>query len=177
MTGDLGGAYIGLQLLEREKRIFLENPDVKADLENKAYIVERQLKPEARKDIVEFLEGAGIVPNAMIDISDGLSSEILHICQASSVGCQLEEASLPIATETYNQALEFNLGPTTCALSGGEDYELLFTADPKFRDALDAHHDISIIGEILDENLGVKLHTKGGNLHDIISLGWNSLDE
>jgi thiamine-monophosphate kinase len=177
VTGDLGGAYVGLQLLEREKKIFLENPGIAPDLEQKSYIVERQLKPEARKDIIEYLDEAGVVPNAMIDISDGLSSEIIHICQASSVGCQLEEDSIPIANETYNQALAFNLGPTTCALSGGEEYELLFTIDPKDRKAIDAHHDIVIIGEIKDEHLGVKLHSKGGNFHDIISLGWNSLKE
>jgi thiamine-monophosphate kinase len=150
---------------------------VNADLENKAYIVERQLKPEARKDIIEFLDKAGVVPSAMIDISDGLSSEILHICKASSVGCQLEESALPISNETFNQALEFNLGPTTCALSGGEDYELLFTIDPKYLPELNKHHDIAVIGEIKDANLGVKLHSKGGNFHDIISLGWNSLKE
>ncbi|MCP4123377.1 MAG: thiamine-phosphate kinase [Bacteroidetes bacterium] len=177
VSGDLGGAYIGLQLLEREKRIYQENPDVKVDLEDKSYIVERQIKPEARKDVIEYLDDKKIVPTSMIDISDGLSSEILHVCKASSVGCQLEEEQLPIATETFNQALEFNLGPTTCALSGGEDYELLFTIDPTQRDLIDAHHDITVIGEILDENQGAKLLTKGGNLHDIISLGWNSLEE
>lgn len=177
VSGDLGGAYVGLQLLEREKKIYLENPDVKPDLEKKSYIVERQLKPEARKDIVEFLDEAGIVPHAMIDISDGLSSEILHLCKASKTGAQINEEALPIAGETFNQALEFNLGPTTCALSGGEDYELLFTVDPKHREAISAHNDIAVIGEIKDAGLGVKLFSKGGNYHDIISLGWNSLEE
>ncbi len=177
VSGDLGGAYIGLQLLEREKQIYLENKNIKPDLESKSYIVERQLKPEARKDIVEFLEERGVIPNAMIDISDGLSSELIHICKQSDVGCQIEEDDLPISKETYNQALEFNLGPTTCALSGGEDYELLFTIDPEHKKAIDEHYDISIIGEVKDVNLGVKLHTKGGNFHDIISLGWNSLKE
>ena len=177
VTGDLGGAYIGLQLLEREKKIHMEHPEVQVDLESKSYIVERQIKPEARKDIIEYLDEKKTVPTSMIDISDGLSSEILHVCKASSVGCQLEEEYLPIANETFNQALEFNLGPTTCALSGGEDYELLFTIDPKHREIIDAHHDISIIGEVLDESMGAKLLTKGGNLHDIISLGWNSLEE
>lgn len=177
VSGDLGGAYIGLQILEREKQVFLANPDMKVDFGGKSYIIERQLKPEARLDIIEFLAEKEIIPNAMIDISDGLSSEILHICTASNVGCQLEESALPIDNETFNQALDFNIGPTTCALSGGEDYELLFTVDPKHRAELEAHKDISIIGEVLDVNLGVKLHTKGDNLHDIISLGWNSLEE
>lgn len=177
VTGDLGGAYMGLQVLEREKQVTAGNPGVPVNLEGKAYIVERQLKPEARRDVVEFLEEQQIVPNAMIDISDGLSSEILHICKASDVGCQLEEEAIPIASETYNQALEFNVGPTTCALSGGEDYELLFTVDARHRAAIEAHGDISVIGEILHAGLGVKLHTRGDNLHDIISLGWNSLKE
>ncbi len=176
VSGDLGGAYLGLQLLEREKQLFLENPEIKPNLNNQTYLVERQLKPEARKEIVEDLEEYGIIPNAMIDISDGLSSEIIHICKQSNVGCQIEEESLPIANETYNQALEFNMGPTTCALSGGEDYELLFAVDPKHQKKMDDHPDISVIGEFLDVNLGVKLHTKGDNLHDIVSMGWNSLD-
>ena len=166
-----------MQLLEREKQIYIENKDIKPDLENQSYIVERQLKPEARKDIIEFLEERKIIPNSMIDISDGLSSELIHICKQSDVGCQIEEENLPISKDTFNQALEFNLGPTTCALSGGEDYELLFTLDPKHQKAIDEHYDISMIGEVKDVNLGVKLHTKGDNYHDIISLGWNSLTE
>ena len=177
VSGDLGAAYMGLQLLEREKKIFIENPDVKADLENQKYLVERQLKPEARKDIWQFLQAQNIVPTSMIDVSDGLSSELLHICQQSNVGCELEESKIPIAQETYDMALNFNVPPTTCALSGGEDYELLFTVNPKDIDKISLNDDIKIIGEILPAEMGVKLKTKSGNLHDVISLGWNSLKE
>ena len=175
VSGDLGGAYLGLQLLEREKQIYKENPAIKPNLDNQKYLIERQLKPEARREIIADLEEYDIIPNAMIDISDGLSSEIIHICKQSNVGCQIEEESLPIDNDTYNQALEFNLGPTTCALSGGEDYELLFAVDPKHEKKMDDHPDIAVIGKFRDVNLGVKLHTKGDNFHDMVSLGWNSL--
>ena len=177
VSGDLGGAYVGLQLLEREKQIQLENPGVKVDLEKQKYIVERQLKPEARKDIVQALAKLNIVPNAMIDISDGLSSEILHLCKQSNVGCQIEEGSLPIANETFNQINEFNLPPTTVALSGGEDYELLFAVDSKHEKEIEMHPDITIIGKFQDAIKGVKLHTKGDNYHDMVAMGWNSLKE
>src|SRR5690606_30130214 len=127
VSGDLGGAYVGLQLLEREKRIFLENPNIQPDLEGKDYIVERQLKPEARKDVVEQLVAMQLKPTAMMDISDGLASDMLHICEASRVGCKLYEERIPIDPMTYETAREFGLDPTVCALNGGEDYELLFT--------------------------------------------------
>lgn len=175
VSGDLGGAYLGLQLLEREKRLYLENPDIQPNLEGQNYVVGRQLKPEARKDIYEYLRKENIVPTAMIDISDGLSSEILHICKHSNVGCQLEEAEIPISREAYELALKFNLSPVTAALSGGEDYELLFTIKAADKEKIDPLSGICIIGEMLDAGLGVKLHTKGDNLYDIISLGWDSL--
>ncbi|RYZ15833.1 MAG: thiamine-phosphate kinase, partial [Sphingobacteriales bacterium] len=127
VTGDLGGAYLGLQLLEREKKIYLESPGVQPDLEQKAYIVGRILKPEPRAEIVEWLKEHNIVPTSMIDVSDGLSSELLHICKQSKVGCVIHEEKIPIHDEARNMALEFGIDPTTCALSGGEDYELLFT--------------------------------------------------
>ena len=177
VSGDLGAAYIGLQLLEREKKIFLENPSVQADLKGHDYTVGRQLKPEARKDIIELLESLGVVPTSMIDISDGLSSEILHLCQQSQLGCQVEEEKVPIAKETYNTALSFNIDPINCALSGGEDYELLFTVSPKDAEKILHHPDISIIGEMLDQNLGIKLHTKGDNLYDLVAMGWDSIKE
>jgi len=177
VSGDLGAAYMGLTILQREKQVFLNAPDANIELAGDNYIVGRQLKPEARKDIVDFFAEQQIVPTSMIDVSDGLSSEILHICKQSNVGCQLNEEAVPIASETYNKALEFGIDPINCALSGGEDYELLFTILPSDRSKVKQHPDISIIGEILDENLGVKLFTKGGNYHDIISLGWNSLKE
>ncbi|MDB5228364.1 MAG: thiamine-monophosphate kinase [Bacteroidota bacterium] len=177
VSGDLGGAYMGLQILQREKHVFLNAPDASIELAGNDYIVGRQLKPEARKDIIEYLESENIIPTSMIDISDGLSSEILHLCKQSEVGCQLNEAEVPIANETYNKALDFNIDPINCALSGGEDYELLFTLNPKDADKIKSHPDISVIGEILDANLGVKLFTKGGNYHDIISLGWDGLKD
>jgi thiamine-monophosphate kinase len=177
VSGDLGGAYMGLQILQREKHVFLNAPNANIELEGNDYIIGRQLKPEARKDIVEFFEAENIIPTSMIDISDGLSSEILHLCKQSDVGCQLNESEVPIANETYNKALEFGIDPINCALSGGEDYELLFTIDRKDADKIKHHTDIAVIGEILDANLGVKLYTKGGNYHDIISLGWDGLKD
>lgn len=177
VSGDLGGAYMGLQILQREKQVFLNAPDAEIELSGNDYIIGRQLKPEARKDVIEFLETQQVVPTSMIDVSDGLSSEILHICKQSNVGCQLNEDAVPIANDTYNTALHFNIDPINCALSGGEDYELLFTIDPKDKDKVNQHPDISIIGEMLDVNMGVKLFTKGGNYHDIISLGWDGLKD
>ncbi|HQV77224.1 MAG TPA: thiamine-phosphate kinase [Chitinophagales bacterium] len=177
VSGDLGAAYMGLTMLQREKQVFLNAPEASIDLSGNDFIVGKQLKPEARKDVIEFFAEQNIVPTSMIDISDGLSSEILHICKQSNVGCQLNEDAVPIASETYNKALEFGIDPINCALSGGEDYELLFTILPSDRTKVKQHPDISIIGEILDSNLGVKLFTKGGNYHDIISLGWNSLKD
>lgn len=175
VTGDLGAAYMGLKILQREKEVFLQAPGAAIQLDKHTYIVERQLKPEARKDIIDFFASENIVPSSMIDISDGLSSEILHLCKRSGMGCQLEEDAVPIANETYDTALSLGIDPINCALSGGEDYELLFTIDPKDKAAIDRHHDISIIGEILDAGLGVKLHTKGDNYHDLLSLGWDGL--
>lgn len=177
VSGDLGAAYMGLTILQREKQVFLNAPDASIELSDNEYIVGRQLKPEPRKDVIDFFAEQNIIPTSMIDISDGLSSEILHICKQSNVGCQLNEEFVPVAKETYDKALEFGIDPINCALSGGEDYELLFTILPSDRSKVKQHPDISIIGEILDENLGVKLFTKGGNYHDIISLGWNSLKD
>lgn len=174
VTGDLGGAYVGLQLLEREKRVFLENPDVKPDLENQTYIVGRQLKPEARKDIIELFKTLELKPTSMIDISDGLSSEILHLCESSNVGCSLYEEKIPIAEETYNMALKFNLDPTTCALSGGEDYELLFTISPGDYEKVKNNPDISVIGHITSKEKGAVLITKGNNTHPLTAQGWNA---
>ncbi len=177
VSGDLGGAYMGLTMLQREKQVYLNAPTADIKLEGNDYIVGRQLKPEARKDIIEYFAQENVVPTSMIDVSDGLSSELLHICRQSNVGCQLNEVEVPISNETYDKALEFNIDPINCALSGGEDYELLFTIDKKDLLKAQQHPDISIIGEILDANLGVKLFTKGGNYHDIISLGWDGLKD
>lgn len=174
VSGDLGAAYIGLQLLEREKRIYLESPGVQPDLQNKAYTVGRILKPEPRADIVSWLEKNEIVPTSMIDVSDGLSSEILHLCKKSDKGCVLYEEKIPIHDETKETALEFNLDPTTCALSGGEDYELLFTIKQEDYEKITLSERISVIGYMTDAAEGANLLTKGGNKHKLIAQGWNA---
>ncbi|HJT72497.1 MAG TPA: thiamine-phosphate kinase, partial [Chitinophaga sp.] len=154
VSGDLGAAYLGLTLLEREKKIFLESPQLQPDLENQTYIIGRQLKPEARKDIIEFLQEQDIVPTAMMDVSDGLSSEILHICKQSNLGCVLYEEKIPIAGETKEMALKFSLDPTAAALSGGEDYELLFTMKQADYDKIVLSEQISVIGYMTDISEG-----------------------
>jgi len=174
VSGDLGGAYVGLQLLEREKMIYLENPNIQPDLEGKDYIVERQLKPEARKDVVELLKEIGVKPTAMIDVSDGLASEILHICKQSDKGCQVYEEKIPLDPMTFETAREFNLDPTVCALSGGEDYELLFTVKQADYDKIKFKMDISIIGYITEPSAGCNLISKSGVVHPLKAQGWNA---
>ena len=175
VTGDLGGAYVGLQLLEREKKIFMESPGVQPDLGGNDYILERQLKPEARKDIPPLLKLLGVKPTAMIDISDGLASEILHICTQSEVGCNLYEDKIPIDPSTYNTAREFNLDPTVCALSGGEDYELLFTIDQSDFPKIKGNPNITVIGHMTSRKDGVNLIAKGGTSHPLTAQGWDAL--
>ena len=172
VTGDLGAAYLGLQLLEREKQLFLANPGVKTDLEGQDYLVGRQLKPEARKDVVELFAKNNLVPTSMIDISDGLASELFHICTQSKVGAFIEEKGVPIHDDTQLMAIKFKLDPITCALSGGEDYELLFTIKPSDIDKVKFLPDLYIIGDIVDAKDGLKLHTTGGNIHPIKAQGW-----
>ena len=162
-------------MLEREKRIFLENPQVQPDLEGEKHIVGRILKPEARIDVIDFFAKNNVVPTAMIDISDGLSSEILHICRQSNVGCVLYEEKLPIAEESRMAAFKFNLDPTACALSGGEDYELLFTLKQDDYEKITSYSDISVVGYLTDEEAGTHIITKGGNKHPITAQGWNAL--
>lgn len=172
ITGDLGGAYVGLQLLEREKRVYLENPGVQPNLEEQKYIVGRQLKPEPRLDAIKYFKQAGIKPTSMIDISDGLASELFHICTQSGVGALIEESGVPIHPETELMSIRFKLDPISAALSGGEDYELLFTVSPSDIEKIKYMPELYIAGEILDAKDGVKLNTKGGNLHDITAQGW-----
>lgn len=172
ITGDLGAAYLGLQLLEREKRIWQEHPDVQPNLENQQYVVGRQLKPEARKDVIEVFRRAGLKPTSMIDISDGLASELFHICKQSGTGALLEESGVPIHPESELLALQFKLDPITCALSGGEDYELLFTIDPADIEKVKYLPEIYIAGDILEAKDGIRLSTKGGNLHPLKAQGW-----
>jgi thiamine-monophosphate kinase len=175
VSGQLGGAYLGLTLLEREKKIFLENPQLQPDLENEKYIVEKILMPKARKEIIEFFTENDIIPSAMMDISDGLSSEILHICKQSNCGAMLYEDKLPIADESRTAAMKFNLDPTVCALNGGEDYELLFTIKQSDYDKIKDSFAITIIGYIAESSEGVKLTSRGGNVFPITAQGWNSL--
>src|SRR5215204_3054728 len=174
VSGDLGAAYVGLLFMEREKRIFVENPGVQPDLEGESFVIGKLLKPEARKDIIEFLAQSEIVPTAMMDISDGLSSEILHICKQSNLGCVLYEEKIPIAEEMKTAAYKFEIDPTACALSGGEDYELLFTLSQSDYDKLLLNEQISVIGHITDPVEGAYIITKGGNKHAITGQGWNA---
>jgi len=174
VTGDLGGAYLGLLILEREKQIFIENSDIQPDLQGQDYIIGRQIKPEARKDIIEFLEQESILPTSMIDVSDGLASEILHICDSSEVGCSLYEEKIPINNLTYKKAVEFNLNPTTCALNGGEDYELLFTVNQSDHDKVNDNPDISVVGHITDKGAGANLITKDDQAFPLKAQGWDA---
>jgi thiamine-monophosphate kinase len=173
VTGDLGGAYMGLQVLEQEKQVFLANPEMQPQLAGKDYIVGRQLRPEARTDVVHELAEVGLVPTAMIDISDGLASEILHICQQSQVGAIIFEDKIPIDALTIETALDFNLNPSTCALNGGEDYELLFTIRPSDFDKIKNNPNISPIGYIRPLAQGVMLHTRGDSQVPLTAQGWN----
>ncbi len=177
VTGDLGAAYLGLQILEREKQIYMSNPGVQPDLEQQKYILERQLKPEARKDAIKFFKRNNIVPTSMIDLSDGLASDLMHICKASGVGAYLEEGKIPIKQEAQLMAIKFQMDPITTALNGGEDYELLFTIDEKDLERIRYMPDVYIIGEVTDKKDGIKLHTTGGNIHSLKAQGWNHFEE
>ena len=172
VTGNLGAAYLGLQLLEREKQIYTENPEIQPDLETHQYLIERQLKPEARQDSIEYFEKVNLKPTAMIDISDGLASELFHICKQSGVGASIEESKVPIHPDTENQALEFKINPITCALNGGEDYELLFTVDPSDLEKVRTMPDIFLVGDILEASEGITLHTTGGKIVPLEAQGW-----
>lgn len=174
VSGDLGGAFLGLLLLEREKKIFLENPQIQPDLENQDYVVGRLLKPEPRLDIIEFLEKNEIIPTSMMDISDGLSSELLHICEQSGHGCVIYEDKLPIHEDARNFAYKLEMDPTACALSGGEDYELLFTMKQSDYDKITLNEQISVVGYITEASKGATIITRGGNQHALTAQGWNA---
>ncbi|MFZ1703458.1 MAG: thiamine-phosphate kinase [Saprospiraceae bacterium] len=173
VTGDLGAAYLGLQILEREKQIFLEHPSIQPDLEKSQYLIERQLKPEAQKDAIDYFEKNKITPTAMIDVSDGLASDLKHICTQSGVGAFIEEGKVPIHPDAEMTAIQFRLDPITCALHGGEDYELLFTIEEKDLEKIRYMPDVFIIGEITEASEGLMLHTTGGNMYELTSQGWN----
>lgn len=172
VSGELGGAFLGLTLLEREKKIF-EDTGAQPDLEGEAYIVGRLLKPEARKDIVDYFSEVEIKPTAMMDISDGLSSDLLHICKQSFAGCVLYEEKLPLNDDAKAFAYKLQLDPTACALSGGEDYELLFTISQLDYEKIKTNPSISVIGYITPEAEGKHIITRGGNKHELVAQGWN----
>ncbi|MUP37669.1 thiamine-phosphate kinase [Labilibaculum euxinus] len=177
VSGNLGAAFAGLQLLEREKRVYDNNPAMQPDLTGHDYILERQLKPEARKDIYERLQDAKIVPSSMIDISDGLSSDIMHICEESKVGCQIYEEKIPVDYETHKMAEELNMNYSTFSLNGGEDYELLFTVPLDQFDAIEKIEDVKIIGHITDISKGKYLVTRDGVEIELQAQGWNPIKE
>ena len=177
VTGDLGAAYLGLQVLEREKQVFQANPKAQPELENYTYLVERQLKPEARKDVPKLLEELDVLPTAMIDISDGLSSEVIHICKNSGVGCNLYEDKIPLDPQVISTCEEFNLDSTTIALSGGEDYELLFTIKTEDFPKIKANPHLTVIGHMTNVKEGMHLITRANTKIPLIARGWNSLTE
>ncbi|MDA3616023.1 thiamine-phosphate kinase [Polluticaenibacter yanchengensis] len=173
VTGFLGGAFLGLTLLEREKKIYLENPGVQPDLENESYIVGRLLKPEAQKEAIQFLQDNDIMPTSMMDVSDGLSSEIIHICRQSQCGAVIYEDKLPIHEDSRMFAYKLELDPTMCALNGGEDYELVFTIKQEDYEKMVLNENISVIGYITEDIEKTKIITKGGNTYDLKAQGWN----
>lgn len=177
VSGDLGGAYMGLLLLEREKQVFKANPNMQPDLEGNDYILERQLKPEPRTDVLEKLRSAGVRPTAMIDISDGLASEIIHITRDSGLGCRIYENKIPIDIVTAEVAAEFRIDPVTAAMNGGEDYELLFTADVNDFDKIKDIQGIHIIGHMTEKAEGEYLISEGGSLYPIEAQGFNHMRE
>jgi thiamine-monophosphate kinase len=174
VSGDLGSAFLGLTILEREKKVFLETKGVQPDLENQDYIIGRILKPEARKDIIEFLAASNVTPTSMIDVSDGLSSELLHVCKQSNTGCVVYEEKIPVNDLARQFAYKLELDPTACALSGGEDYELVFTLSQNDYDRITINEQISVVGYITEASEGTIIVTKGGNKHKLTAQGWNA---
>ena len=177
VSGDIGAAYMGLQILEREKQVFQVNPNNQPDLEPYTYLIERQLKPEARNDLKELFEKLELKPTAMIDISDGLSSEIMHLCKQSNVGCNLYEEKIPVDPQLINVCEEFNLDITTVALSGGEDYELLFTIKMEDYDKIKANPNFTVIGHMTQATEGMHLITRANTKIELKARGWNALSE
>ena len=172
-TGDLGGAYMGLNVLQREKEVWKSNPNMQPELDNFNYILERQLKPEARRDVIEFLKKCNVIPTSMIDISDGLASEVFHICTSSNVGCQLYEEKIPIDPQTYQTSMDFNINPTVSALNGGEDYELLFTINQKDYEKIKNDPNLTVIGHITKKSQGINLIGNGDTSTPLQAQGWN----
>ncbi|MBK9108533.1 MAG: thiamine-phosphate kinase [Saprospiraceae bacterium] len=172
VSGELGAAYLGLQLLEREKQIFLEDQSMQPELEDQKQLIGKFIKPEARKDVVLWLEKAEVVPHAMIDLSDGLSSDLMHLCEQSKIGAEIQENLIPISEESKLMALKFNMDPYTCALNGGEDYELLIAVDPIEAKKIQYLPGFYYIGECKEKDFGIQLKTNSGNLHKMKAQGW-----
>ena len=177
VSGDLGAAYVGLQVLEREKEVYNANPAIQPDLDGHDYIIERQLKPEARVDIIKFLKELEVKPTSMIDISDGLASEVLHICKSSNVGCHIYDEKIPIDGKTSMTAIEFNLDPNTCAMNGGEDYELLFTISQSDFDKIKGNPNMTVIGHVTDAKDGRYYIDKNGSAIELTAQGWSHFDD
>lgn len=175
VSGDLGGAFMGLQLLEREKQIFNENSKVQPDFSGYDYLLERQLKPEPRKDVVDMFEEIGVKPTSMIDVSDGLSSDLIHICQQSEVGCTIYEDKIPLDYTTVNAAEEMKLDPTVCALNGGEDYELLFTISLDDYEKIKDQKRVSVIGHITSDKGSYQFVSKSEQVQELTAQGWSSI--
>jgi len=175
VTGDLGAAYLGLQVLERERQVFDVNPNAQPDLDQYSYLVERQLKPEARKDIRKLFQDLKIKPTSMIDISDGLSSEVIHLCKNSNVGCNVYEDKLPLDPQVISTSEEFNMDSTVVALNGGEDYELLFTISQKDFDKVKGNPNLSIIGHMTDKKEGIHLVTRANQKMELTAQGWDAM--
>jgi len=174
VSGDLGGAYMGLQVLEREKAVFIESPKAQPDLEGNDYILERQLKPEPRADIFRMFKDMNLVPTAMIDVSDGLASEILHLCKQSEVGIEIYEDKIPLDPQTIDRAMEFGIDPTVAALNGGEDYELLFAVDLADYDKVKNNPLVTVIGHFTGKGSACNLIAKDGSAHELKAQGWNA---
>lgn len=174
VSGDLGAPLLGLTVLEREKKVFMDNPDVQPSLAGYDTILQKHLRPEARRDMVDMLASYKVKPNAMIDISDGLASDILHICKQSALGCRVQEADLPIPDDTYNRAMEFSLDPTICVLNGGEEYQLMFTLSESAYEAISEVKDVSVVGTMMPPEEGRKLVTRSNNEYELKAQGWNA---
>jgi len=177
VSGDLGAAFMGLQILEREKEVFKSAPAAQPSLEGYDYMLERQLKPEARKDIVELLAALDVIPTAMIDVSDGLASDIRHICRQSICGCDIYEEKLPIDPKVIGTAADFHLDHITCALNGGEDYELLFTIKQSDFDKIKGNPSLTVIGHITEDKTGCRLITRGGSVATLRAQGWDAFPD
>ena len=177
VSGDLGAAYMGLQVLEREKSVYKANPDIQPDLDGYDYLLERQLKPEARKDVIKFLKELDVLPTSMIDISDGLASELFHLCTQSKLGCQVYDDKFPIDTKVSTTAIDFNLDPSTCALNGGEDYELLFSIKQEDFDKIKGNPHMTVIGHFTSKDSGLYMIDKQGSAIELKAQGWSHFNK